>query len=376
MSTGSLRPAAYVAALDGLRGIAILAVVLHNTVETVAVSHDRLTHYLLAVAGPGWVGVQLFFVLSGFLIAGELLDNRAARNYLQAFYARRALRILPLYYCTLLLVLLVALLTGAASVVHDLTADSWRLWLFLDNYRWAPPFGFEHFWSLAVEAQFYALIPWIVRRTRAPQLLTVCICTAVAVLLFRTLCALMGCSWWAIYSGTLFRLDALALGAAGACLVRIESTSAILPRHGTAAVVVASLMLLCGAFITHSYDFSTLACETYGYSLVAVACALVVGSVGAPAAAGERRPSPWGRWLSVLPLRLIGRYSFGIYVFHGLLNKLIGAPLVRHLLATPMRGGAVIAYAVSILAASVVLAAPSYEFFESAFLRLKPRFRY
>jgi peptidoglycan/LPS O-acetylase OafA/YrhL len=375
MSSGPLRPAGYVAALDGLRGIAILAVVFHNTVEAVAGSGDRLSHYLLALAGPGWIGVQLFFVLSGFLIAGELLDNRTARNYLQAFYARRALRILPLYYSTLVLVLVAAWLIGAAPVVHDLTGDAWRLWLFLNNYGREAPSGFEHFWSLAVEAQFYALAPWVVSRTRAPRLLAVCICTAVAVVLFRTLCALMGSAAWTLYSGTVFRLDALALGAAGACLVRIESTAAILPRHGTAAVAVASLMLLCGAYLTHSYDFSTLACESYGYPLLAIAGALVVGAVGAPPAAGEQRQLRWGQWLSVLPLRVIGRYSFGIYVFHGLLNKLVGVPLVRHLLPAPIAGGAVAAYAATVFVVSLVLAALSYEFFESAFLRLKPRFR-
>ncbi len=375
MSSGLLRPAGYVAALDGLRAIAILAVVFHNTVETVAGSGDRLTHYLLVLAGPGWIGVQLFFVLSGFLIAGELLDNRTARNYLQAFYARRALRILPLYYLTLVLVLIAALLVGAAPEVHDLTAEGWRLWLFLNNYGRAPS-GFEHFWSLAVEMQFYALVPWVVSRTRAPQLLAVCICMAVAVFLLRTLCAWMGVSEWTIYFGTVFRLDALALGAAGACLVRIESTAAILPRHCTAAVAVASLMLLCGALLTHSYDFSTLACETYGYTLLAIACALVVVAVGVPPAAGEQRRLRWGQWLSVPPLRVIGRYSFGIYVFHNLLSKLVGVPLVRHLLPAPISGGAVTAYVAAVFVVSLVLAALSYELFESAFLRLKPRFRY
>jgi len=373
-SSDPLRAGAYVAALDGLRGLAILAVVFHNTVETVARSPDRLTHYLLTLAGPGWIGVQLFFVLSGFLIAGELLDNRTARNYLQAFYARRALRILPLYYSTLVLVLAAALLVGAAPVVHDLTGD-WRLWTFINNDTRAAPFGFEHFWSLAVEVQFYALAPWIVRRTRAPQLLVACICAVAAVMLFRTLCALLGSDAWTLYSGTVFRLDALALGAAGACLARIESTTAFLPRHCTASIAVASLLLMCGAYLTHSYDFSTLACQTYGYTLLAIACALVVGAVGA-APAGARRQLRWAQWLSVPPLRAIGRYSFGIYVFHGLLNKLIGVPVLRHLLPAPIPGGAVIAYAATVFVVSLMLAALSYEFFESAFLRLKPRFRY
>src|SRR5579864_3482507 len=152
MSTVTVRPLTRVAPLDGLRGIAILAVVLHNTVAAVVpAAPDHLARFLGRVAGPGWTGVELFFALSGCLIAGELLDHQGARNYLRAFYARRALRILPLYYSTLVLVAVMSALLAMPAVAHYLRDDGWQLGLFVNNYARPPPGGFAHFWSLAVE---------------------------------------------------------------------------------------------------------------------------------------------------------------------------------------------------------------------------------
>ena len=374
MSTAALRPPSRVGPLDGLRGLAILAVVFHNTVEAVTGAPDAVARVLTLFAGPGWIGVQLFFALSGFLIVGELLDHQGAKNYLRAFYARRALRILPLYFATLILVLTVIAVFPLPAVATYLREQGWQLCLFLNNYSRPPPSGFGHFWSLAVEVQFYALVPWIVWRTRAPRLAATCLSIAVGVFVLRTACALAGTSAWTMYSGTIFRLDALALGAAGACLVRIESTAAFLRRHSAAGFLLAGFVLLFGATWTHSYDYSHLPGQTYGYTLAAISCALVVAFAGAPYAASEVQP-PWIRWLSFTPLRLAGRYSFGIYLFHNLLNHLVGVPLVRHFFRTPIPGGTVAAYSAAVFIASLIPAVLSFEFFESRFLRLKPSFQ-
>src|SRR5579864_7953388 len=374
MSTVTVRPLTRVAPLDGLRGIAILAVVLHNTVAAVVpAAPDHLARFLGRVAGPGWIGVQLFFALSGCLIAGELLDHQGARNYLRAFYARRALRILPLYYSTLVLLLAITAFQAMPAVAYYLREDGWQLWLLVNNYAGPPPVGFGHFWSLAVEAQFYVLVPLLVARARAPRLAVTCICIALGALAIRTAFALTGANAWTIYTGTAFRLDALALGAAGACLIRIECTRAILRRYSAAAFLLAGVILLLGAHPTHSYDYSRLACQTYGYTLVAIACALVVASAGASPGASEAH-EPWVRWLSSLPLRLVGRYSFGIYIFHNLLNHFVGVPLVGRLFKTPLSGAMVVAYSVVIFIVSFIVAALSFEFLERRFLRLKPRF--
>jgi peptidoglycan/LPS O-acetylase OafA/YrhL len=94
-------------ALDGIRGLAIIWVVLHNTTDLLPPALHGPSHVLAFLVHPGWFGVQLFFALSGFLITGGLLEQ-CATNYFRAFYARRALRILPLYYTVLILLLIVA----------------------------------------------------------------------------------------------------------------------------------------------------------------------------------------------------------------------------------------------------------------------------
>jgi len=369
----AVRALTRLAPLDGLRGLAILTVLFHNCVDATYGATDPLARVLTRLAGPGWIGVQLFFALSGFLIVGELLDHRGAPNYLRAFYARRALRILPLYYSTLALVAVLSALLAMPGVAAYLRDDGWQLGLFVNNFSRPPPGGFAHFWSLAVEIQFYALAPWVVWRIRAPRLALACICVALGALVVRTTCAAAGADAWTLYTGTIFRLDALALGAAGACFVRIESVANLLRKHGTTGVVLAGVILLLGGAATHSYSYSGFACESYGYTLAALACALVVVCAGAARTNGGPQ-QPWIRWLSVPPLRLVGRYSFGIYLFHGLLNHLAGVPLARHFFRTPLSGEMILGYCAAIFTASFILAALSFEFFESRFLKLKPRF--
>jgi len=151
-------------ALDGLRALSILWVVIHNTdLLDVPSGWARLP---VAVIHDGWAGVTLFFVLSGFLITGNLLDTRGSQNYFSNFYARRSLRILPLYYGTLVLFFVVLPMLGAMPDALTTTAHrQWSLWLFVSN--WTDPsnggvLGFLHFWSLAIEEQFYLVWPLIV----------------------------------------------------------------------------------------------------------------------------------------------------------------------------------------------------------------------
>ncbi|HZJ61945.1 MAG TPA: acyltransferase [Kofleriaceae bacterium] len=157
-----------VPALDGVRGLAILLVLAHN------LSPFESTRRLIDLSAGltfdfGWVGVQLFFVLSGYLISGILLDTRGAPGYYRAFFGRRVLRIFPLYYGVLFLCLVLLPVLGLApdALLADRRHSVW-LWTYLIN--WAEPLGaaiavFPHFWSLAVEEQFYLVWPFVVSRT-------------------------------------------------------------------------------------------------------------------------------------------------------------------------------------------------------------------
>jgi peptidoglycan/LPS O-acetylase OafA/YrhL len=181
---GAIAEREHIPALDGLRGIAILLVVPHNA-DVFSHSAAWLWPFAL-VAHAGWLGVQLFFVLSGFLITRNLIDSRDAPNYLRAFFGRRVLRIFPLYFATLFLCLvllphIVDFAPGTlASHRHQL-----GLWTFTIN--WVQPFGadvsgFSHFWSLAVEEQFYLVWPFVVLAAAGTRLFRICIVLAAVAL--------------------------------------------------------------------------------------------------------------------------------------------------------------------------------------------------
>lgn len=132
-------PAGHLPALDGVRGIAVLIVIIHNSSWIVGESEHFLLELTSAVIATGWIGVQLFFALSGFLITGILLDTKHRPKYFSSFYLRRTLRIFPAYYALIVLTLLVApLLTWNSSWSDAFRGHRWSYWLYLSN--WFVPF--------------------------------------------------------------------------------------------------------------------------------------------------------------------------------------------------------------------------------------------
>ena len=202
----------HIPALDGIRGIAIIWVVLHNATAMPFAPASRGWHVLPLLAQPGWIGVQLFFALSGFLITAGLLDSRGSPHFFRDFYAKRALRIVPLYY-TVLFVLLVLLPWLARPPAPFSSAHQAPLWFFAANWVESLPYGFAHFWSLAVEEQFYLLWPLVVVGLAPRGLLRACLWIAAGALLLRGALAAYGVASWTLYVNTACRMDALALGA-------------------------------------------------------------------------------------------------------------------------------------------------------------------
>src|SRR5579884_1024639 len=205
--------------LDALRGVAILVVMLHHSVQIVPL--PRLQN----VAAAGWLGVDLFFVLSGFLITGILLDARDDRRYFRNFYMRRVLRIFPLYYGVLAAnLLLVLTLPHLHRFLH---LHAW-LWTYTTNIKIAIaneyPFAIgrmrlDHFWTLAVEEHFYLLWPLLVWALNRRALAVVCCLILVASPLLRWAISTPG-HMVAPYVLTPCRMDSLAAGALGAILAR------------------------------------------------------------------------------------------------------------------------------------------------------------
>ena len=360
-------------ALDGVRGVAIFVVVVHM-LSLLTAPPSAMGRLLSSLFSYGWMGVELFFALSGFLITGILLDTRGSPTYLSTFYARRFLRIFPLYYGTLFVAFVVLPALGAAptAIEHDRPHQIW-LWTYLSN--WVAPTrlgseAFHHFWSLSVEEQFYILWPFALLRTGPRGCLRLCLGVALAALVARVALLGAGVSTAAVYGFTVTRMDALALGGAAAAALRIPELGprlAARPRPLWAGAAVA----FGGGALFGRYDLNTFATSSIGYTFLAVACALVVLA----AAASDLQPRARSALRSA-PLRALGKYSYAIYVLHKPLHDFVGKPMLARLGLDASRSTLVaLVYVAAGLGASFAVAYATFHLYEKHFLRLKSRLR-
>jgi peptidoglycan/LPS O-acetylase OafA/YrhL len=350
-------------ALDGLRGTAILLVLAHafDVIQT----RSGPGHRVDVALDLGWIGVQLFFVLSGFLITGILLETRDAPNYYRGFLIRRALRIFPLYYGVLIVAYAIAPHVVTPPAGHG--AHQIWLWTYLENF--AEPYGrgepvFPHFWSLAVEEQFYVLWPLIVWLVGRRGVIVVGAALTVAAIAARVVVR-VEVGNMAAYMFTPCRMDALAIGAATAALIRGDRLRRVIARAHAGGLGAAGGVLVLAGAIVGQLSREGRAMQTGGYTLIALGFAmLVVAALPVDAAPA--------RLLSWRPLRMIGLYSYGMYVFHAPLHVYVGLPLLARISDSP--GTALgLGYAVALAAVTFGLAAASYHLYERRFLDLKPR---
>ena len=218
--------------LDGIRGIAVLLVMIFHF-WIVAFSGGNLLWERIYddVAGMGWIGVDLFFVLSGFLITGILYDSRDSLHYFRVFYGRRTVRIFPLYYAALAIFFLVGPFV-LARVYRPALADMQSgaivklfAWTYLLNWYegfkgWgAVAHPLQHFWSLSVEEQFYLIWPFLILKLERRRMMGVCIGLMMLALTLRA--ALYWLHFpFAAYTWTICRADSLAIGALVALAAR------------------------------------------------------------------------------------------------------------------------------------------------------------
>jgi peptidoglycan/LPS O-acetylase OafA/YrhL len=364
-----------VPALDGVRGAAILLVLAHNL--SPFESRRRLIDVGAGLTSDfGWVGVQLFFVLSGYLISGILLDTRGAPGYYRSFFGRRVLRIFPLYYGVLVLclVILPALGLAPAALLADRAQSVW-LWTYLIN--WAEPLGasiavFPHFWSLAVEEQFYLVWPFVVARTSPRRLLHVALALVVIAFASRLALRLAGASDAGPYMFTICRMDALALGGAVAAILRIPELAERVVRRRRAIAIATAALFVVVALLTRGYPRTSFRDQTFGYTILA----LVFSAIVLLAVLDHRRGRGWlGTVLSNAALRSFGKYSYGIYMFHQPLNLMIGVPILHSMFPRGAGLKAGFSYMAIVTAASYVLAVISFHGYEKHFLALKRYFQ-
>ncbi|MFM7070098.1 MAG: acyltransferase family protein [Actinomycetes bacterium] len=346
-------------ALDGVRGLAVAMVLLY--------------HAGVPATG-GFIfqsGVDLFFVLSGFLITSILLRTRDHESYFRLFYGRRFLRIFPLYY-----LVLAVFVGGAALLVHfdaaatfgfpeaaSLVQHQWWGWLFqvnnLEAFRGESAFpGLAHLWSLSIEEQFYVVWPLVVLKAPRRWLLRISLGIAAASMLLR--CGLYPAFGRDMaYYLTFTRFDGIALGAAGAVVVRspdlYERVRPAVEWIGRRWWVVFVLLIM-----------PEQAALYVGFTVLSVG---YLGSILA-AREGVLAPRPT-RWLHSKLLLEFGKYSFAMYIFSVPIaqnfNKF--TPTNVPLLDSSM-------HIVVVSAVSYGLARLSWWAWESPWLRLKRRFAY
>ena len=372
----------HVPGLDGIRGIAILLVAAHNMQMLDGLSLHGAARWWQYVLNLGWVGVTLFFVLSGHLIAGILMDSAGKPHAMRRFLARRALRIFPLYVALLLVVfhLLPWLGWQPKAYAEESPHQIWY-WLYLSNFT--EPLGLTrgalpHLWSLAVEEQFYLFLPWLILAWPQPRrvLLAAAVVTLLCMLL-RPLC------WWVaphpevIYHWTFFRMDALTVGVCTAAVLRDPQLLAWFQRHHRALGWAVLSMVLAIGWITRGYPRTSMSGQVWGYSALSLGFAYLVLVVAMPAAphhaSGARSPA-WQRCLGSPLLRRAGMYSYGFYMVHKPLHDAFSPKLLTWLSqwnANPVP--LALTHLLAMIAGSFVVAAASYHCFESTFLRLKDR---
>jgi peptidoglycan/LPS O-acetylase OafA/YrhL len=354
--------------LDGLRGIAILAVFLSHY-SGGHTAGNSVAHFVAGVLDAGWMGVDLFFVLSGFLITGILLDTADDPNRVLNFYARRALRIFPVFYGVLFVFLLLT------PVLHLHWLPQHLLYFFylsnmipmLTPHAIPPGRGVDlvHFWSLAVEEQFYLVWPLVVWRVVNRKLLfRIAVGIMAAALVLRVLLVAKGVPSNIIYQLLPTRADSLICGSLLALAVRWQNGHklALTPVFVGSGIGVLIIFWASGGTSHDSALISTL-----GYTLIALFFGCVVYYA--------QQKSGWVRRASDHSvLRFFGRYSYGLYIYHGVLLVFL-VPLLGLLQAKThslMLGGAcfvLLSFGVS-LAVSMV----SYHLIEHPILRYKRNF--
>jgi peptidoglycan/LPS O-acetylase OafA/YrhL len=367
-------------ALDGLRGLAILLVlVAHSFTDFYFVHHPGLNQ-MVRMSRLFWCGVDLFFVLSGFLIGGILLDAKESPDYFKTFYMRRVYRILPLYF----LVVVVAYLTFQAGQVGLLQGE-WKK-LFSGEIPWWPfltftqnismalagPFigrnGLNPTWSLAVEEQFYLTLPLIVRFVSKRRLVPIVAGTIAGAALLRLLVALyLPSRMYATYLLTPCRADALGAGVLTAIVVRDRRVWQYLQIHRRWLYAVAGILLVILLRIDLS-SFETYSPKLYGaeYSIFAAffASLLLIAISG----------SDWFvKTVFCNPaLTRLGLIAYATYLFHRATIH-IAAVLMGN---TPKTAAFFLLSKFLGIVAAVALAQISWIWFEKPLIRRGHRYRY
>jgi len=371
--------------LDGIRGLAILLVLAwHYFSMMVHPAPGTWVWYAKVATQLGWSGVDLFFVLSGFLLGGILLENRESPNYFKTFYARRAYRILPIY-CVVIIgfAVLLGLAQGRENAgLQHLVERPMPLWSYLtftQNFAMlsAGSFGAQGLavtWSLAIEEQFYLFLPLLilfVPRRSLPGLLILLIVAAPFCRGLFFLGEKPGTEGFAGFVMMPGRADALLLGVLAAVATRDPGFADVFARNRVALGCL-FLGLFCGMVALSSYGrrLPPIVLHVGGQFWIAAFYAMLIVWVTA-------RPSgALGAVMRLPALRALGVASYAVYLFHMPVLGTVFAFALAGGQRPALRGMSDATLVLASLALTLGLAALSWHIFEKPLLRLGHRFRY
>jgi peptidoglycan/LPS O-acetylase OafA/YrhL len=364
----------HIQALDGLRGIAIVTVLMYHSFPDLGPELGALGHTIAKAIELGPFGVDLFFVLSGFLITGILIDARDEPHYFRNFYARRALRLFPIYYLHLAVLALV--IPRVYELIHTsiptYKGDWWWYLLYFGNWKsnWgqSDP-GLAHIWSLAVEEQFYLVWPTIVLLSGPRRLAYVCAALIVQATILRCVWASDAVPWNQVYRLTITRYDTMAFGALVALALRSERYRPLAVRWARPLAIGGAMAFVGIAMVAGGVEWERVAIQTFGTTAASVTfTGLVI-----LAATGT---APRLNRILLRPMLLrYGKYSYFIYLVHGMVLVhvgWVGAAVMKRapLFSLPLKllffvlGNALVFY----------LATLSWRYIEAPLLTLKRRF--
>ena len=350
--------------LDSLRGIACLMVLFfHGFANRYIPEHlNAAERVFVAIWRYGFTGVNLFFVLSGFLITGILLETRNQADYYRRFYIRRALRILPLYYGILLLLIVVWKAGLTDRPISWAFLGFSAIYLANTTPLFGVPIQFGVLWSLAVEEHFYLLWPALVRRLKTKALVILAFLLCVAALAFRFAAFHSGSDVFGFY--TWMVCDGLSMGALLAIAIRhFQQGRRVMLRIATLAFAYAVLCGVVERFATARYTGAALQISGSNafYGAALIAALLLCSRYG----------------IRSRVLEFFGEISYGLYLVHMLVFDIFDAMARRYF---PVLAPEHLTFPLASLRFSLVAAVAigsawlSRWYFEERFLRLKDRF--
>lgn len=292
-------PGKYVQEFDGWRGLGIIFVVL--------------AHYVPQVFIGSWVFMEMFFVMSGFLITGILTDAKGKKNYFKSFISRRVVRVFPLYYLSLVVFMFLipdAWLDSSYQREHQI----WY-WLYMENWLfsidgWPAVKGFSHFWSLAIEEQFYIAWPFVVLLFTNKGLIRFCIFLFFFSIVFRNTGHLMGFVMPFPYVATFARMEGIVLGAIIAILVRTDKRY-LLEKLAIPVTIIAGIAATIVFLVAGTMHMEFPLVYQINYTLVDV---FFAGMITLTLCKQELVKLKW--LFNVDVLKQLGIMSYCIYIFH------------------------------------------------------------